>query len=74
MDKLFGMGKSLLSGGSKKSGNSSSATDENGNNLLDSINPMAMFQSLDKNGDGKSLTFICLFIHDSVFLWFLRLL
>ena len=56
MDKLFGMGKSLLSGGSKKSGNSSSATDENGNNLLDSINPMAMFQSLDKNGDGKSLT------------------
>jgi hypothetical protein len=73
MDKLFGMGKSLLSGGSKKSGNSS-ATDENGNNLLDNINPMAMFQSLDKNGDGKSLTLIYLFIHDSVFLGFLRLL
>jgi hypothetical protein len=55
MDKLFGMGKSLLSGGSKKNGKNSS-TDENGNNILDSVNPMAMFQSLDKNGDGKSLT------------------
>ena len=56
MDKLFGMGKSLLGGGSKKNG-TSNMMDENGNNLLDSVNPMAMFKSLDKNGDGKSKTF-----------------
>ena len=51
MDKLFSMGKSIL-GGSKKG--TKSGSDENGNDILDNMNPMVMFQSLDKNGDGKS--------------------
>ena len=53
MDKLFSMGKSLF-GGKKSSKNGGEST---GNDLLDNINPMAMFQSLDKNGDGKSNCF-----------------
>ena len=61
MDKLFGMGKSLLGGGGSKKNGTSNMMDENGNNLLDSVNPMAMFKSLDKNGDGKSIRrFFCL--------------
>ena len=57
MDKLFSMGKSLF-GGKKSSkgsnGDSAGTSGGTGVDLLDNMNPMAMFQSLDKNGDGKS--------------------
>lgn len=43
MNQLFSLGKDLLKGGDKSSSSSGSSS---------GLNPMTMFKSLDKNGDG----------------------
>jgi hypothetical protein len=59
MNQLFNIGKGLIKNGldannnnSNKDGSKVQGNDNTGGGF-DSLNPMAMFKQLDRNGDGK---------------------